>query len=155
MHFHINLIKFGLTVGQLNMYNITKTCLYNIDPLKPHFYLVKLGFAGVYIIFLIFAQHIDCGYTLEPSRRGSSNGYTQSMFWADIWKKYQSFISKIFQFLEVKFSIYLNKLVFVMKISTPISKAPQFWTLGCTPQFWLAFLSVYSPHIHKMQSQQI
>ena len=24
-------------------------------------------------IFLIFAQNIDCGYTLEPPRRGSSN----------------------------------------------------------------------------------
>ena len=35
---------------------ITKTCLYNFDPLKPHFYIVKLGFTGVYIIFLIFAQ---------------------------------------------------------------------------------------------------
>ena len=35
---------------------IRKTCLYNFDPLKPHFYIVKLGFTGVYIIFLIFAQ---------------------------------------------------------------------------------------------------
>ena len=36
---------------------ITKTRLYNFDPLKPHFYIVKLGFTGVYIIFLISAQH--------------------------------------------------------------------------------------------------
>ena len=35
---------------------ITKTYLYNFDPLKPHFYMVKLGFTGVYIIFLISAQ---------------------------------------------------------------------------------------------------
>ena len=35
---------------------ITKTCLYNFDPLKPHFYIVKLGFTGVYIIVLISAQ---------------------------------------------------------------------------------------------------
>ena len=33
-------------------------------------------------IFLIFAQNIDCGYTLEPPRRGGSNEYTQSMFWS-------------------------------------------------------------------------
>ena len=33
--------------------HITKTCLYNFDPLKSHFYIVKLGFTGVYIIFLI------------------------------------------------------------------------------------------------------
>ena len=26
---------------------ITKKYLYNFDPLKPHFYAVKLGFAGV------------------------------------------------------------------------------------------------------------
>ena len=32
-------------------------------------------------IFLIFAQNIDCGYTLEPPRLGGSNEYTQSMFW--------------------------------------------------------------------------
>ena len=33
-------------------------------------------------IFLIFAQNIDCGYTLEPPRRGGSNKYPQSMFWS-------------------------------------------------------------------------
>ena len=34
----------------------TKTCLYNFDPLIPHFHTVKLGFTGVYNIFLISAQ---------------------------------------------------------------------------------------------------
>ena len=47
---------------------IMKTRLYNFDPLKPHCYIVKLGFTGVYIIFLISAQNIDCGYSLEPPR---------------------------------------------------------------------------------------
>ena len=60
--------------------DITKTCLYNFDSLKPHFYIVKLGFTGVYIIFLISAQNIDFGYSLEPPRRGGSNEYPQSMF---------------------------------------------------------------------------
>ena len=34
-----------------------KLALYNFDPLKPHFYtsVVKLGFTGVYIIFLFFS----------------------------------------------------------------------------------------------------
>ena len=31
-------------------------CSHNVDPLKPNFYIEKLGFTGVYIIFLIFAQ---------------------------------------------------------------------------------------------------
>ena len=58
---------------------ITKTPLYNFDPIKPHFYIVKLGFTGVYIIFHISAQSIDYGYSLEPPRRGGSNEYPQSM----------------------------------------------------------------------------
>ena len=41
----------------LLLYVITKTGLYNFDPLKPHFCIVKLGFTGVYIIFLISAQN--------------------------------------------------------------------------------------------------
>ena len=32
------------------------------------------------IFFHISAQNIDCGYSLEPPRRGSSNEYRQSMF---------------------------------------------------------------------------
>ena len=60
--------------------NITKTYLYKFDPLKPHFYIVKLGFTVVYIVFLISAQNMDYGYSLEPPRRGGSNEYTQSMF---------------------------------------------------------------------------
>ena len=36
--------------------DITKSRLYNFDPLKPHFYIVKLGFAGVCIIFSYFAE---------------------------------------------------------------------------------------------------
>ena len=35
-------------------------------------------------IFRISAQNIDCGYSLEPPRRGDSNKYPQSMFWAEI-----------------------------------------------------------------------
>ena len=35
-----------------------------------------------FYIFLIFAQNIDCGYTLEPPHLGGSNEYPQSMFWS-------------------------------------------------------------------------
>ena len=86
-----------------NLMHITKTHLYNFDPLKPHFYIAKLGFTGVYIIFLISAQNIDCEYP-------------QSMFWAEIWK-ISEFLSENFQvFFKVKFSIYLNRRVFVMSL---------------------------------------
>ena len=59
---------------------IAKSYLCNFDPLKHYFYIVKLGFTGVYIIFLISAQNIYCGYSLEPPRPGGSNEYPQSMF---------------------------------------------------------------------------
>ena len=71
---------------------ITKTCLYNVDPLKPHFYIVKLGFTGVYIIFHISAQNIDCGYSLEPPCQGGSNEYQQSMFLSRHKKNIRIFI---------------------------------------------------------------
>ena len=73
---------------------ITKTCLYNTDPLKPHFYTVKLGFTGVYIIFLIALKNIVCRYSLEPPRWGGSNEYPQSMFKAEMWKISELFIWK-------------------------------------------------------------
>ena len=35
----------------------------------------------VWIFLTIFAQNIDCGYTLEPPRRGGSNEFLQTIFW--------------------------------------------------------------------------
>ena len=68
------------TVDPIFLLNITRTCLYNFDALQPHFYIVKLGLKGVYIIFLISAQKHRLWYSLEPPSRGGSNGYPQSMF---------------------------------------------------------------------------
>ena len=51
---------------------IMKTCLYNFEPLKPHFYRVKLGLLGDTLIFLFLLKSTDCGYSLEPPRRGGS-----------------------------------------------------------------------------------
>ena len=84
----------------LSTYNrsIIKTYLYNFNPLKPNFYIVKLGFTrGGGHFFLISAKQIDCGYSLEPPRRGSSNEYPQPMFWAEIWK-ISEFLSENFEF---------------------------------------------------------
>ena len=68
------------------------TCLYNFDLLKPHFYIVKLGFTGVYIIFLISAQkHRLWVYIFEQK-----------------YEKYQRFLS-LFSFWRVTFSLYLNR----------------------------------------------
>ena len=49
-------IRLHFVVNEASTNGITETYLYNFDPLKPHFYIVNLGFTGVYTIFLIFAQ---------------------------------------------------------------------------------------------------
>ena len=36
--------------------NITKTSLYNFDPLKPHVYIIKLGFTGYSLFFLFLVK---------------------------------------------------------------------------------------------------
>ena len=82
---------------------ITITCLYNVDSLKQHFYIVKLGFTGVYIIFLIFArkrkQRLWVLVRTASPRRFLR--VPQSMFWAEIWK-----ISE-FLFLSEDFSFWM------------------------------------------------
>ena len=79
-----------------------KTRLYNFDSLKPHFYIVKLGLQGYTLFLLFLLKNTDCGYSLEPPRRGGSIEYPQSMFWPKIWKISEFFIWKI-SFLVVKF----------------------------------------------------
>ena len=61
---------------------------------------------------------MDCRYSLEPPRRGGSNEYHNLCF-EQKYEQYQNFYLKTFSFLVVKFSIYLNRRVFVM--SKPIS----------------------------------
>ena len=67
-----------LSIHTVYSIHITKTYLHNFDSLKPNFYIVKLGFTEVYII-LFLLKNIDCGHSLEPPRRGSSNEYPQSV----------------------------------------------------------------------------
>ena len=91
----------------INSISITKTRLYKFDPLEPHFYIVKLGFTGYTLFFLFLLKNIDCGYSLEPPRRGGSNEYPQSMFWAEIWK--------ISEFCAWKFSVFGGEIFFIFE----------------------------------------
>ena len=90
-----------------------KKRLYSFDPLKPHFYIVKLGFTGVYVIFLISAQNIDEAVLTN----------THNLCFEQKCEKYQKFLSENFHFLVGKFSIYLNRHVFVMKKKIPVYPA--------------------------------
>ena len=58
-----------------------------LTPLKLHFYKSKTWvFRGInyFSYFAKKKKNIDCGYSLEPPRRGGSNEYPQSMFCAEI-----------------------------------------------------------------------
>ena len=46
--------------------------------------------------FHISARNIDCGYALEPPRRGGSNEYPQSMFLSKIRKNMYTPVNPIF-----------------------------------------------------------
>ena len=67
-----------------NIY-IMKTCLFKYI---EHFISKNWKFSDKKNsdIFPISAQNTDCGYSLDPPRRGGSNEYPQSMFWAEIRK---------------------------------------------------------------------
>ena len=69
--------QFAAIITTTYLYNFDP--LYNFDSLKSHFYIAKLGFTGVFIIFHISDQNIDCGYSSEPPRRGVLT-IKQSMF---------------------------------------------------------------------------
>ena len=89
--------------------SITKTCLYNFDPLNPTLYSKTGGLQGYTLFFLFLHKNIDRGYTLELPRWGGSNEYPQSMFRAEIWKMSEFFIWN-FQFFVVKYLVYLNRI---------------------------------------------
>ena len=66
-------VVLRVLLGTEKIYELVKflhiiiTCPCNVDPLTPHFYVVKLGFTGVYIIFFFFLLYnIYHGYSLEP-----------------------------------------------------------------------------------------
>ena len=52
----------------------TYSNILKISPPKTERYQIKTD------IFHISAQNVDCGYSLEPPRRGGSNEYPQFMF---------------------------------------------------------------------------
>ena len=67
----------------------------------------------IFDIFLIFAQNIDCGYTLEPPRRGGSNEYPQSMFWSKNKKNMYTPANPIFFYIKVGFKgVYISQTCF-------------------------------------------
>ena len=74
------LAKHSLTyVLGTHQSDITKTCLFKyIENFTSK--NIKFSDKKILILFHSSAQNIDCGYSLEPPRGGSSNEYPHSMF---------------------------------------------------------------------------
>ena len=75
---------FSIKKNRENRYSLRKHGYSNIlkilQPNKENFQIKNSD------IFHISAQNIDCGYSLEPPRRGGSNGCPQSMLLSKIRK---------------------------------------------------------------------
>ena len=70
-----------------------------LTPLNPTFYSKTGVYSGIHYFSYFVKKNIGCGYSLEPPRRGGSNGYPQSMFWEEMKKKKSDFFyQKIFLF---------------------------------------------------------
>ena len=105
--------------------SITKTCLFKYT---DNFTTKKWKISDKKSdIFHISAQNIDCGYSLEPPRRGGSNEYPQSMCWAKIRKNNVYPCKPQFNYVKVGFKgSKLYRHVFVMVISTQQSHYADF-----------------------------
>ena len=100
-------VAFGIRAIFLYNVNRTKTTAhshpqikqYTIRVITPNIALRKHAYSNILKIlqpkkenfqrkksdiFYLSAQNIDCGYSLEPPRRGGSNEYPQSMFFSKI-----------------------------------------------------------------------
>ena len=70
-----------VNVGPENITPVCCSCYIRITfpcNIYPLLHSETWVYRGIYI-FLIFTPNIDCGYSLEPPRRGVSNVYPQSM----------------------------------------------------------------------------
>ena len=57
LHRHVDVTKrLGKCMHRVHDHAITKTSPCNEHPLTPHFYIVKLGFTGVYVFFSYFCS---------------------------------------------------------------------------------------------------
>ena len=80
---------------------------------RDFFSAVKLSFLlKSFYIFLILAQNIDCGYTLEPSRRGGSKSTHNLCVGAKIkTNRYTPANPSFFIYIKVRFK---HGLLFLM-----------------------------------------
>ena len=92
-----------------------KTRLYSFDSLKPQFlYRKNWGLQGCILILLFLLKNSVCGYTLENHLAEAVLTSTHNLRFEQKYENCQNVSSKSFHSLAVKFSIHLNRHVFMM-----------------------------------------
>ena len=97
------------------------TCII-LTPLNPAFMFCKTGVYRVYNFFLIFAPKHRLWVLIRPASPSTHNLEHKCEI-------YQNFLSESFHFLVVKFSVYLNRHVFVMYLLSVASISADVSTL--------------------------
>ena len=86
-------VQSGFTLSHILTFLDTSSC--EVESLRKQAYSIILKILPpknekfqikILIFFLVCAQNIDCGYSLEPPRRGGSNEYHNLCFRAEIKK---------------------------------------------------------------------
>ena len=98
---------------------ITKTYLYNSDPHKPHFYIVKLEFTGGIHCFSYFCSNTLILGTLWNHLDKAVLTSTHNLCFEQKCEKCQLFYLKTFCFCRWNL-IYLNRRVFTMKVGLKV-----------------------------------
>ena len=94
----------------------------NEYPLTSHFCIVKLGFTGVYIIFLFLLHNIDCRYSLEPPHLTKAVlTCTQNLCFEQKREKNITFFSYENFLSAMKNCYILHRRVFVMSLNVNVS----------------------------------
>ena len=91
--------------------------------------------------FSYFCLKHKLWYSLEPPRH--------NLCFEQKYKKYQDFLSENFHFVVVKFSVYLNRYVFVMIDSPSVGKGPvqRVEVAESTRQKWINFLTKKNDYV--------
>ena len=87
-------------------------------PREHHFYIEKLGYAGVYLFFIFLLQNIDSGYSLERLAEAVLT-CTHNLCFEQKYEKYQIFSAENFQFLKLKKSLFIAWAIFRNVIYCP------------------------------------
>ena len=80
---------------------------------------------------------------------------TLNLCFGQKFEKYQSFFTESFQFLEAKFSLYLNRRVFLMCTGQTLHPLTTSLCKGITIILWLTYQQDKCVYLHRIGSRSI